>query len=78
MTWRKAARIVGGTVLTLLGLLWTLQGADLVRIQPILCVAECQPVTGGSPVWLAIGVVTVVVGLWVLGVPRRRRVKPKR
>ncbi|WP_433216594.1 hypothetical protein [Microtetraspora malaysiensis] len=78
MAWRKAARIVGGTVLTLLGLLWTLQGADLVRIRPILCVAECQPVTGGSPVWLAIGVVTVVVGLWVLGVPRRRRVKPKR
>ncbi|WP_433413835.1 hypothetical protein ACQP1V_32300 [Microtetraspora malaysiensis] len=78
MTWRKAARIVGGTVLTLLGLLWTLQGADLIRIRPILCVAECQPVTGGSPVWLAIGVVTVVVGLWVLGVPRRRRVKPKR
>ncbi|WP_067137171.1 hypothetical protein [Microtetraspora malaysiensis] len=78
MTWRKAARIVGGTVLTLLGLLWTLQGADLVRIRPILCVAECRPVTGGSPVWLAIGVVAVVVGLWVLGAPRRRRVKPKR
>ncbi|WP_433348584.1 hypothetical protein ACQP25_34200 [Microtetraspora malaysiensis] len=78
MTWRKTARIVGGTVLTLLGLLWTLQGADLVRIPPILCVAECQPVTGGSPVWLAIGVVTFVVGLGVLGVLRRRRLKPKR
>jgi hypothetical protein len=60
-------------ILTLLGLLWILQGADVVRIRPILCVADCQPITGGSPSWLAIGVVTLVVGLAVVGVLRRRR-----
>ena len=60
-------------VLILLGLLWILQGADVVRIRPILCFANCQPITGGSPGWLAIGVVTLVVGLRVVGVLRRRR-----
>jgi hypothetical protein len=71
--WRKTARVVVGMVLILLGLLWILQGADVVRIRPILCVADCQPVNGGSPGWLAIGVVTLVVGLVVAGVLRRRR-----
>jgi LPXTG-motif cell wall-anchored protein len=72
MSWRKAAKFVLGAVLLLLGLLWTLQGADVVRIQPILCVADCQPITGGSPAWLAIGVVTIVAGLIVLLWRRRR------
>ena len=61
-----------GTALILLGLLWILQGADVLRIRPILCVADCQPLTGGSPAWLAIGVVTVIVGLGVVRVLRRR------
>lgn len=71
--WRKTARVVVGMVLVLLGLLWILQGADVVRMGPILCVANCQPITGGSPGWLAMGVVTLVVGLRVVGVLRRRR-----
>ena len=71
--WRKTARVVVGMVLMLLGPLWILQGADVVRIRPILCFANCQPITGGSPGWLAIGVVTLVVGLRVVGVLRRRR-----
>ena len=71
--WRKTAKAVLGIVLVLLGLLWILQGADLVRIRPILCVANCQPITGGSPAWLAIGLITLVVGLGVVGVLRRRR-----
>lgn len=73
MNWRKTARLAGGTILILLGLFWTLQGADVVRIRPILCVAGCEPVTGGSPAWLAIGVVTLIVGLAVAGLVRRRR-----
>ena len=72
MNWRRAVRIVLGTVLILLGLLWTLQGADVVRIRPILCVADCQPMTGGSSTWLAIGVVTLVLGI-ILVVLRRQR-----
>lgn len=73
MKGRKTARIVVGMVLILLGLLWILQGAGMVRIRPILCVADCQPITDGSPGWLAIGVVTLVVGLRVVGALRRRR-----
>ncbi|RNL82891.1 hypothetical protein EFW17_18190 [Halostreptopolyspora alba] len=53
--------------MTPLGLLWVLQGADVVRIQPVLCVAECQPITGGSLVWLTIGVLTLIGGLVLLG-----------
>ncbi|WP_336211623.1 hypothetical protein [Nonomuraea sp. LPB2021202275-12-8] len=73
MKWRRTARIVAGVALILLGLLWVLQGADVVRIQPILCVADCRPITGGSPGWLATGVVTLVIGLGLVSVLRRRR-----
>lgn len=73
MKWRKAARAATGIALILLGLLWILQGADLVRIRPILCVANCQPVTGGSAGWLAAGAVTVVVGLAMVAARRWRR-----
>lgn len=73
MSWRSAARMLAGIVLTLLGLLWILQGADLVRIAPILCVADCEPVVGGSPGWLAAGVVTALIGLTVAAAPWRRR-----
>ncbi|MBB4943413.1 hypothetical protein FHR32_007813 [Streptosporangium album] len=73
MTWRKTARVVAGMLLILPGLLWILQGADLVRLGPILCVAECQPITGGSLGWFATGVVTLIAGLGVAGVLRRRR-----
>jgi len=51
-----------GAVLALLGLLWLLQGLDLVRMQPMLCVANCEPITGGSVVWTVVGLVTLVVG----------------
>ncbi|MEU0565023.1 hypothetical protein ABZ297_06465 [Nonomuraea sp. NPDC005983] len=73
MRWRRAARTVGGTLLILLGLLWILQGADVVRIDPILCVADCRPITGGSPGWLAAGVVAATVGLVLVSVRRRPR-----
>lgn len=74
MRWLRVARIVGGMLLILLGLLWILQGADLIHIDPVLCVADCRPVTGGSPGWLIAGVVTAVVGAVLAGV---RRGSPK-
>ena len=46
MNFRALARILFGVALTLLGLLWLLQGADLVHIRPILCVANCTPLEG--------------------------------
>jgi len=65
---RRTARVTVGIVLVLLGGLCILQGADVIRIRPILCVADCKPVTADSTAWL----VTGVVGLVALGVRRRR------
>lgn len=69
---RAIMRTTAGVVLILLGLLWTAQGADLVRIEPVLCVADCRPITGGSVGWLAAGVATVVAGLLMAALRRRR------
>ena len=74
MTVRTLARILFGVALMLLGLLWLLQGADLVHIRPILCVANCKPLEGGSVGWMAAGALVLVVGLLVIasGIRRRR------
>jgi len=62
MSFRGLARIVFGVALSLLGLLWLLQGADLVHIRPILCVANCKPLEGGSAGWMTAGALLLVVG----------------
>ena len=74
MSFRALARIVFGVGLTLLGLLWLLQGADLVHLRPILCVANCKPLEGGSVGWMTAGALVLVVGLLVVasGVRGRR------
>ena len=74
MSFWALARILFGVALTLLGLLWLLQGADLVHIRPILCVADCKPLEGGSVGWMTAGALVLVVGLLVVasGVRRRR------
>ena len=74
MNFRALARILFGVALTLLGALWLLQGADLVHIRPILCVADCKPLEGGSVGWTTAGALVLVVGVLVIasGVRRRR------
>jgi len=74
MNFRALARILFGVALSLLGLLWLLQGADLVHIRPILCVANCTPLEGGSVVWMTAGALVLVAGLLLTasGVRRRR------
>lgn len=69
----KAIRIIIGALLTALGALWALQGADLVRIKPILCFANCEPLVGGSVGWLVAGLVCVAIGLFLL----LRRPRPR-
>ena len=55
-----------GMVFTLLGVLWFLQGADLIHLEPIACVANCESLTGPSTTWLLTGLATVVIGLIVI------------
>lgn len=67
MTEKYIAILILGVILILLGLSWFLQGSDIVHIQPLLCFADCEPITEKSPLWQAIGVITFVVGIILVG-----------
>ncbi len=73
MNWRSLAWVLIGVILTLLGLLWLLQGADVLHVRPILCVANCKPVEGGSTGWMTAGALVLVLGLLVTAAGVRRR-----
>lgn len=53
-------------ILALLGLLWFLQGSDLVHMKPILCFANCEPITGGSLQWQIIGAAVFAIGVFFI------------
>jgi hypothetical protein len=73
MNRRGLGWILFGAVSTPLGLLWFLQGADLVHVRPILCVANCQPLQGGSIGWMTAGALFLIGGLAAGAVGLRRR-----
>jgi ABC-type Fe3+ transport system permease subunit len=54
---------VVGIVLSLLGLLWFLQGTGIIHLRPVLCVADCEVITGTSLTWAIAGAITVIVGI---------------
>ena len=56
-----------GVIATLLGLLWFLQGADIVHLKPLLCFANCEPITGESLQWQIIGAIAFIVGILIIG-----------
>ncbi len=56
-----------------LGLLWASQGAGIVHLKPLLCVADCTEVQGASAQWLLTGIVSVAVGIVVWFLARRAR-----
>ena len=60
--------------LVALGALWSVQGAGIVHLKPLLCVADCTELQGASLQWLAtgIGCIAVGVGLWYFA---RRRMR---
>jgi apolipoprotein N-acyltransferase len=60
-------------LLVALGALWSLQGADLVHLKPVLCVADCAELQGVSVQWLAtgLGAIAAGIGLWWLASRRR-------
>jgi hypothetical protein len=61
-----------GAGIVLLGLLWLLQGADLVHVRPIVCFADCEPLIGGSAGWLIAGVVGIIAGALLIRSSARR------
>lgn len=58
-----------------LGLLWFLQGSDLVHIDPIACASDCEPIVGHQPGWQVAGAVATAIGALAsaLAVRRLRR-----
>jgi hypothetical protein len=69
----RVVRMAVGVLLASLGVLWTLQGADLIRIKSVLCFANCEPLIGGSTTWLLVGLVCTAIGLFLLMSHRRSR-----
>ena len=67
----RIIRIIAGIVLTAFGVLWTLQGADVIWVKPILCFADCETLVGGSSTWLVVGSVSILIGVFLLA-PRSR------
>lgn len=62
-----------GVLLVALGALWALQGADLVHVKPVACVADCAELQGPSPTWLIAGLATLAVGAGLIVLARRRK-----
>jgi hypothetical protein len=66
--------LCGGLAAASLGVLWSLQGAGAVHVRPILCVANCKPITEGSAGWLALGLTFLLLGIAVVGASVRGRI----
>ena len=73
MASRTGSVVVGvlGLGLTVLGGLWFLQGAGVVHMRPVLCVANCKPVTK-SVGWMIAGSIAIVAGIAVARIGARR------
>ena len=72
----RVLRIGGGIIFVLLGSLWTLQGGDLIHINPILCFANCEPLVGGSVTWLVVGLGAIALGVLLLFLKRSQQNRP--
>ena len=76
MKLKNIIAIFFGTLLSLLGLLWFLQGSDLVHIKPILCFANCEPITGKSLTWQIAGAIFFIVGALLTYKNIKKQAKP--
>ncbi|MEO6608177.1 MAG: type II CAAX endopeptidase family protein [Aestuariivirga sp.] len=63
---KKIIAAIVAVMLVLLGLLWFLQGADILHIWPILCFAGCEYISDGSWVWEIVGFFSFALGIAVL------------
>jgi len=55
--------IIVGIILSILGLLWFIQGIGIIKLCPILCFANCECITEGSLSWTIIGAIVFIVGI---------------
>jgi hypothetical protein len=60
---RRLIRAIGGTILAIVGIVWILQGADLLGGDGGM---------NGQGIWIVIGAVVLIGGLVVLAPLRRR------
>jgi hypothetical protein len=69
-------RIFAGAMIAL-GALWSLQGAGIVHVKPMLCVADCAELQGASGQWLATGIIAIALGLvlWYLAHRRTKKIE---
>ena len=65
---KKNIATIVGLIAVLLGLLWLLEGADIVHMKPILCFAGCENIEGGSRFWEIIGALLFALGIAVVTV----------
>ncbi len=72
MNAKVAVLTVLGPIVTILGTLWLVQGLGILQIGPVLCVADCEPITGRSMQWTVIGVIALIAGIAISGAGLRR------
>ena len=51
----KVVVLILGVLAVLLGGFWTVQGLDLVTVEPLLCASACETIEGPSASWTLIG-----------------------
>jgi hypothetical protein len=71
MTKKQLTVALIGFFVTVLGLIWFLQGAALLHLCPVLCITNCECVTGGSQVWEVAGAIGLIVGITIIGISVR-------
>ena len=65
------AKQIAGAFIGFLGLLWFLQGTGILRMRPILYIANCEEIVGPSPLWAGAGLIVLVIGAIVVFVSMR-------
>ena len=63
---RKQLVLVLAVVVVFVGLLWLLQGAAIIHICPVLCVADCECIKSGSQFWEITGAITFIIGVTII------------
>ncbi len=72
MRWFWMSVAAAGLAVSSVGLLWFLQGSDLVHLEPLACVGECQAMVGHHLGWQIAGTLAVLIGAIATTVAARR------